>query len=118
ALVAEFVHQLAESAGRFECIVPIYCFMPDHLHLLIQGVADKSRPKVAMDNFNTSSGLWLGKHRPGKPCQDAYYDHLIRKSDDWRRQAYYILNNPVRKGLVEDPYEYPFTGSIGIELRD
>ncbi|AIE86059.1 hypothetical protein OP10G_2691 [Fimbriimonas ginsengisoli Gsoil 348] len=34
----------------------------------------------------------------------------------WKRHAFYILQNPIRAGLVADPYEYPFTGSIGYEL--
>jgi len=43
---------------------------------------------------------------------------VIRKSDDWRRQVAYVLKNPVRAGLVEDPFAYPFTGSIGYDLYE
>lgn len=33
------------------------------------------------------------------------------KDDDIEKQVYYILENPVRKGLVNNWKEYPFKGS-------
>jgi hypothetical protein len=30
----------------------------------------------------------------------------------------YILDNPVRKGLLESWEEYPFKGSVGCKLED
>ena len=116
-LIELFVSQLQECAERHLSLVPVYCFMPDHLHLLIQGTDESSRPKFAIDDFKLTSGLWLIRHRPELSWQDEYYDHIIRKSVDWRRQAFYVLNNPVRKGLVTDPYAYPFSGSVGYDLR-
>ena len=47
-----------------------------------------------------------------------FYDHVIRKSEDIVVQVRYILDNPVRKGLVSSWEEYPFKGSIGCKLED
>ncbi len=33
-VVAAFVECLQISVKRHDCVVPIYCFMPDHLHLI------------------------------------------------------------------------------------
>jgi len=113
-----FVEQLEMHARAFECLVPIYCFMPDHLHILIQGTNLRSRPMFAIDEFKLTSAMWLVNNHPEWHWQKDYWDHLIRKMVDWKRQAFYILNNPVRKGLIVDPYEYPLTGSIGYDLRE
>ncbi len=47
-----------------------------------------------------------------------YYDHVIRTREDIASQVRYILDNPVRKGLVSSWQEYPFKGSIGCKMED
>ena len=92
--------------------------MPDHLHLVVQGMSESSDTKSAADRFKAQAGIWLERNRPGASIQEGYYDHIIRPTDDFRRQLFYILSNPVRAGLVEDPFRYPFSGSIGYNLRE
>ena len=50
-VVAEFVSHLKRSAAATRCEVPAYCFMPDHAHVLIQGVDDLSDAWQAMKGF-------------------------------------------------------------------
>ena len=107
---------LAAETVRRECLVGIYCFMPDHLHLILCGQSDRADAKAAMDAFKTQTGRWLGANRPGACWQDGYHDHVIRKGDDWRRQVRYVVLNPVRAGLVADPAAWPHTGAIGFDL--
>ena len=68
-------------------------------------------------NFKQQSGFWLGQQRPAFHWQKDFYDHIIRANEDLGTQIRYIANNPVRKGLVSDWHDYPFTGSIGIDLK-
>jgi putative transposase len=117
SLVETMLTLLNEAVEKHHSTVPIYCFMPDHLHLVIKGVDFTSRPKSAMDGFKYRSGLWLREYRPEIGWQDDYYDRKIRKYEEWRRVGCYFLHNPVRRGIVEDPFEYPHTGSIGWDLR-
>lgn len=116
AVVEAMLPMLREQTERFDCLVGIYCFMPDHLHLILCGQTERSDAKAAMDSFKVQTGLWLGEHRPGLCWQDGYHDHIIRKGDDWRRQVRYVSMNPVRKGLVDDPVGWPHTGAIGFDL--
>ena len=92
--------------------------MPDHLHVMIAGRDETSRPKEAMDEFKETTGHWFGDHCPDVCWQKDYHDHIIRISDDWRNHVVYILNNPARAGLVDDPLKYPFLGSIGVSVDD
>jgi REP element-mobilizing transposase RayT len=109
-----------------------YCLMPDHLHLLLQlpeneqgtvAPAPSGRPRPAaiadpklalgtligsFKSFTTNRSWKLG--RRGLLWQVRYYDHIVRKTEDGRRIAQYIIENPVRKGVVADPDDYPYSG--------
>ena len=54
----------------------------------------------------------------GDRWQKDFYDHIIRTNEDIVAQVKYILDNPVRKGVVLSWERYPFKGSIGCELED
>ena len=88
-----------------------YCLMPDHLHLLLQLPA-RSAPLGtivgSMKSFTTHESWKLG--RRGTLWQERFYDHIVRKSEDGERIALYILENPVRKGLVVDADEWKWSG--------
>ena len=50
--------------------------------------------------------------RTGGPLwQEGYYDRVLRKDEDLRTVARYLLNNPIRAGLVTKPIDYPYLGS-------
>jgi putative transposase len=116
-VVSEFITLLRWSTERHRCLVPIYCFMPDHLHVMLQGVANDSDLWQALVEFKQRSGFWLGRNRPGVSWQKDFYDHIIRKDEDLGAQVRYIAGNPVRKGLVRDWRQHLYTGSIGTNLE-
>ncbi len=40
--------------------------------------------------------------------QREYFDRILRSEEDVREKAEYIVNNPVRAGLVESQDQYPW----------
>ncbi len=42
--------------------------------------------------------------------QESYYDHVLRDDEEMARAVRYVLENPVRKGLVREFLEYPHSG--------
>lgn len=46
----------------------------------------------------------------GALWQQSYYDHVARREEDVMAVCRYILDNPVRKGLVEDADAWPYSG--------
>ncbi len=106
---------LLDSLKRCNCDAHVYLFMPDHCHLLIQGNTNGSDLLGFMKDFKQRSGYWFSKHRLKSGVtvcwQKDFYDHILRKDDDIKKQVYYILENPVRKGLVNNWKEYLFRGS-------
>jgi putative transposase len=116
-VVNAFVSQLGASAERNRCSVLIYCFMPDHLHVILQGNEPSADTWKAMVDFKQQSGFWLRKHRLEVRWQKDFYDHVVRANEDLGAQVRYVANNPVRRGLVQNWEDYPFTGAIGIDVK-
>ena len=112
-----FVELLSKVLAKFDCSAPIYCFMPDHFHGIFQGETDRADTWAAMAAFKQRTGFWLRRHRPHRRWQKDFWDHLLRCDEDLAAQVRYIADNPVRKGLVDSWDEYPFTGSIGHDLK-
>ena len=118
SMVDIFVDILGDVANTAKCMVPVYCFMPDHQHLVLHGLCPESDLWRAIVQYKQKTGYWLSRHRPGTMWQKDFYDHIIRKDESLLKQVRYVLDNPVRKGLVRSWEEYPFTGAIGCELRE
>ncbi|UCB52301.1 MAG: transposase [Candidatus Zixiibacteriota bacterium] len=89
----------------------VYCFMPDHLHLLVQG-EEKSDPLKMVKEFKQLTGYYFKKNTGGRLWQKSYHDHILRKEEDAESVVRYILENPVRKALVDQTEDYPFSGSL------
>ena len=106
------------SVLQHDCTVPIYCFMPDHAHLVLRGSSASSSVKAAIEVFKKRSGRWLRYNRPGIRWQKGYWDHVVWPDSDWSEQVRYIAANPCRKGLVDDALAWPFTGSLGHKVQD
>lgn len=76
--------------------------MPDHLHWLfvlnhslISEVARRVKGKSAF-TINSHLGCY------SKVWQKGFHDHAIRKDEDIKAVARYIIANPLRAGLVEN----------------
>jgi REP element-mobilizing transposase RayT len=104
-----FASLLAEGIERFRMRAHAYCWMTNHVHLLIQ-VSDAplgrammriaSRYARATQRRRATTGhLFERRHRAILVDADSYLLELIR----------YIHLNPVRSGMVTDPCEYQWS---------
>jgi putative transposase len=109
--------QLSRTADDQRFLVIAYCFMPDHVHILVEG----NHPAADFREFvrifkQRSSFAW--KQRTGIALwQRSYFEHVLRDDEDTIGVAKYILENPVRGNLVERPEDYRFLGSMTMEIR-
>ena len=116
-IVKVFTDALTSIAIGIGCIVPVYCFMPNHQHLIVTGIRSDSDIWKMVVGYKQKTGFRMLENTQGIRWQKDFYDHIIRKSEDMAVQVRYILNNPVRKSLVSTWNEYPFKGSIGCKLE-
>lgn len=89
-----------------------YCLMPNHLHLVLRlsdGNIKLSSIIGSMKSFSTRRYWELGNE--GILWQDRFYDHILRKSEDGPQIVLYIVENPVRAGLVPEAADYPYSGT-------
>ncbi len=100
-------------------MVYAYCFMPDHVHLLLSPAENGRDPIAFVQGYKSrSTHIYWGEGGTGKLWQRSFYDHILRKHEDVKKIARYIFGNPVRKGLVEDYRSYPFSGSLVFNKED
>lgn len=70
-----------------------------------------------ISSYKQSTGYYYKKETGDLLWQINFYDHVLRKEEDTISVAYYILGNPVRKGLVEDYRQYELLGSFEFDIR-
>ena len=110
-LVSDCVAALEVAARKNNARVYAYCFMPDHLHLLVHGGALTFLPDFVHD-FKQATAMAFRELCDGPLWQGGYWDHIVRSDEGVLTVARYIAGNPVRAGLVEEPSLHPYTGSF------
>lgn len=114
-IIDELEHRRANQEIRLFC----YCIMPDHLHMLIRLNESYTKKKGAFGErtlqnwvsaFKRYTAKILREMGNVKPFwQSNFYDHVVRKDESLLEICSYILNNPVRKGMVSNWEEYPYS---------
>jgi putative transposase len=103
--------QLRRAADLEAFGVAVYCFMPDHVHLLAEAVAENSNGLRFIARFKQFSGFYYKQRYKRTLWQRYGYEHVLREDEDTLQVARYILANPVRAGIVQKPEDYAFSGS-------
>ena len=116
-VVDRLIHILTDNAERERFRILAYCFMPDHFHLLAIGEDDKSDLKKFISFFKQETGYWFKRNYGKDLWHISYYDHILRKEENLENVASYILQNPVRKGIVAEYRDYPFSGFVARPFR-
>ena len=114
------IAQLLIIAQRFGFEVIAYCVMPDHIHFLLAGKGDDSSLLPCLKQYKQITGYnWKHdrKHRT-RLWQEGYFDRILRDDDPSEGVIRYILENPVRAGLVDDARAYPLIGADKYDIDD
>jgi REP element-mobilizing transposase RayT len=83
------------------------CLMPDHTHLLVEGLSDRADLKRFVSRAKQLAGYEFSK-RFGKRLWQRYsYEHVLRNQESNREVMAYILENPVRAKLAGTVMGYP-----------
>jgi REP element-mobilizing transposase RayT len=99
--------------------------MPDHVHLIVTPLVNITEQRVwllpeILDAIKGASAHRINRQlgRKGSVWQEESFDHVLRGSERLRDKVQYVLENPVRKGLVGQwekyrwlwvrPFENPF----------
>jgi REP-associated tyrosine transposase len=110
ALVQAVRSQFARTAEANGFDVLAYCFMPDHLHLLAEGIRAEADLRVFVAGAKRIAAHAARPFMRGRLWQPGYYDRILRDRDDAYEIIRYILENPARARLPEAQSKYPFVG--------
>lgn len=115
ALVASVIASVAQSAADRRLAILAFTFMPDHLHLLVQGTDEGSMLRPFVKLARQRSAVEARRGGFGRLWQDGYFEHTLRADADVVAVAKYIAANPVRAGLVGQAHEWPHSGGSFVE---
>lgn len=89
--------------------------MPNHAHMIFTPLADPQDDEICplaeiMDAVKGASAHRINKFlgRKGRVWQTESFDHVLRSSESLDAKVQYVLENPVRSGLVGTWAEYPW----------
>jgi REP element-mobilizing transposase RayT len=93
------------SRYYFHCAV----VMPDHVHLILTP-DQETLLKSIMQRIKSASSHLINRilSRRGSIWQRESFDHIIRSDESLAEKIEYVMNNPVRKGLVSHYTEWPW----------
>lgn len=88
--------------------------MPEHVHLLLTPLRDlDGRLFSVVEILQAIKGASahsvnraLARHGP--VWQEESFDHVLRSDESFDEKLEYIRQNPVRRGLVTKPEDYPW----------
>ena len=111
-VAAAAVGVLKTHAVHTKVVVYAYCFMPDHVHLVLtpSSTCDIITFVGQLKNLVQRAAWKLGI--VGAFWQTSFHDHALRFSDQLDGFVLYVLNNPIRQGLAAKWTDYPFSGSL------
>ena len=107
-VVAQFRHE--HTQGSVNSLA--WVVMPDHFHWLVElqsGSLDKvmGRTKsLSARAINRMTG------RVGRRWQKGFHDHALRREEDLKSLARYVVANPLRAGLVKQVGDYPLWDAV------
>ena len=110
--------QLFLTAAKSGFAVIAYCFMPDHVHVLVAGERPDADFVKWINLWRQQSGYWERKRTGLYLWQEGYWDYTLRDEDSIPAICAYIVWNPVRAGLVDAPDQYSFTGSTRYTMAE
>jgi len=89
--------------------------MPDHVHVIFTPLVSEESMAVyslaeIMDAIKGASAHKINRilGRKGRVWQAESFDHVLRSSESFDQKIQYLLENPVRLGLVRQWADYPW----------
>src|SRR5207245_2988979 len=96
-----------------EYTLDVYSIMPNHVHAVFEPLMLNNLPKplsLIMHSLKRHTAERANRilNRTGKFWEHESFDHYIRNRAEWKRIVEYVLENPVKAGLVKSWTEWPW----------
>jgi REP element-mobilizing transposase RayT len=98
------------------------CSCRQHVHMIFMPLIDQLRSEVIPFARITKAIKGASAHlinrqlgHKGTVWQEESFDHVLRSSEGLDQKIRYVLDNPIRHGLVQDCSEYPWMWRSPVE---
>lgn len=106
-----FLNVVRRAKKRYTFSIENFCIMSNHVHLMIRPGQGESLSRIMQWilsvfalRFNRIFGY------TGHVWYDRFKSRVIESYLQWISTFLYVMQNPVRARLVEDPFYYPYCG--------
>jgi putative transposase len=89
------------DAGKFQ--LHAFVVMPNHVHVILTPAPDQAIERC-VQLIKGGFSFAVRKEFIGEIWQEGYHPHRVTDNEDLLRQILYIVNNPVKQGLVNYPH--------------
>ena len=113
--LAIFRSECEAAPKRYGWRVGRFVLMPDHAHFFC---APEGNGALPLSRFVGGLKQWTSKRllseseQPGPVWQAEFFDHVLRSGESYNGKWAYMLENPVRAGLVVRAPDWPYAGEI------
>jgi REP-associated tyrosine transposase len=105
----EFTH---EATAR-NIFVGRFVLMPDHIHLYVKVPAPSENLSRWVKSLKNYLSKILKQENVLPPhWQKGFFDHVLRSDESYTDKWLYMVENPVRSGLVKEWADWPYQGEI------
>ena len=110
ALVRLVRAQLSRTPPDYQFDELAYCFMPDHVHILLAGLQEGASLLPCVEVMRQRSSRAAKAAQGVRLWQDGYFERVLRNDEQLEVAAQYIFDNPVRAQLVRSATDWPYSG--------
>lgn len=103
---------LETSVTRFGWVCHAYCLMNNHYHLLLETPRGYLSEGMKFLNGVYTQGFNSRHKRPGHVFQGRFHSVIVDKDEYLLEVSRYIVLNPVRAGLVQDPGDWRWSSYL------
>ncbi len=110
--------QFLRASAETNVVNIAYCFMRDHVHQLVKGETGDADALMFVSKAKQYSGFYFKAAFGTRLWIRKGFNRVIVQGEDPRAVAQYIMENPVKAGLVTRVEDHPFTGSERYTLEE
>ncbi len=107
----QFCETLISRAGLLKWSLDAWAVMPNHYHFVARSPENAVTLKSLIQGVHSISAKFVNQMdaTPGRRVWHNYWDTCIRSETSYYARLQYVMMNPVKHGLVQNPEDYQFS---------
>jgi len=113
-----FVSSLSKVRGYYRFSLLVYVVMPEHVHLLVSESKQTPSYLVSLLKKYVSMDLKKDQTKAIRMWERRFYDFNVFTTHRMWQKLNYMHLNPVTRGLVENPREWPWSSFLNYQNQN